>query len=446
MLIIPVQDKVDWRHPPLLVLILVVVNTVIFFITTHQDRVQMEERDALVPIAALAEREAHLIPAYLVEQDGVTAWPLWQLEQMPAEQLFFYVDMDLAFDHYVHQHWQAEPPDPQWQADRQALEDWRDGISWVGLGFKPAAPELSDLIASMFLHADLWHLLGNMLFLLLFGLPLEHHWGSTRLTLIYLLAGVAGTGMHWLTSPDSFIPGIGASGAIAGLMGCYAVTYGFRRTEFFASAGFWFGSFKAPALMMFPVWLGYELIQNSLTDNNVNYMAHAGGLIGGFVLTFLAKVTTGTRTEALQQEAIKEKHEEAAPHEDVRLLMEAMRFDDACALAGRRIKTTPQDDMLWQLYMDNAARVSTTHLDQALKDALALIKEPPFDDRLLDFLLPRYQSLGGDLSRLAPPFRLLEAEYLARQQQTAEALELARSLTEQWQHPRLARLIQQLSG
>ncbi|MDF1821451.1 MAG: rhomboid family intramembrane serine protease [Alcanivoracaceae bacterium] len=440
MLIIPVQDRVEWRRPPLLVLALVLLNSVIFFACSqHDDDIHTAlERQ---PISELARYEHALAREHLIDTSDM---PVHEIEQMGAEAAFHQVMYDRSFDQRVVTYWANHPVDENWRALREAFVEQRDQLTWLDWGFIPAQPELADALASMFLHGDIFHLFGNMLFLLLFGLPLEHHWGSRRLLLIYMLAGFAATGLHWAVDPASNIPGIGASGAIAGLMGCYAATYGLRRIEFFATVGFWFGSFRAPALMMFPVWLGYELVQNLLSDSNINYMAHAGGLLGGLAVTFILR--HGWAPDEVAETVAVQDEDSGPAHADIHRLMEELRFRDAHAVASQRLRMRPDDLSLWLLRLDNAARIGSDALDQCLKDALALLKTPPFPDQLVSEVISEHGRLGGNRQKLPPPFRLLEAEWLARQQKHQAALALATDLASRWQHPRLARLVSQLSG
>lgn len=137
------------------------------------------------------------------------------------------------------------------------------------------------LIVSMFLHGSLWHLLGNMLFLWVFGNNVEDRLGPLRYLVFYLAAGVLATAAHVAVQPGSVVPVIGASGAIAGVMGAYLV---------------WFPNAHVLTLVFFIVahirakWLlGLWFVQQFFVNPNdgVAWMAHVGGFVVGalFALT-----------------------------------------------------------------------------------------------------------------------------------------------------------------
>ena len=92
-------------------------------------------------------------------------------------------------------------------------------------GFRPAMPGLPALFMSMFLHAGLLHLAGNMLFLWIYGDNVEHRLGAPAYLVTYLATGIAATLAHWAGAPTSLLPVIGASGAISGILGCYFVWF-----------------------------------------------------------------------------------------------------------------------------------------------------------------------------------------------------------------------------
>ncbi|MDH5736937.1 MAG: rhomboid family intramembrane serine protease, partial [Gammaproteobacteria bacterium] len=165
----------------------------------------------------------------------------------------------------------------------------RDNISIFRFGYTPAFQEPLTVLTSMFMHGSLGHLFGNMLFLFIFGFSLEVMLGRVRFLFLYLLTGVCATAMHTVFNLGSYVPCVGASGAISGLVGMYLAAWGLRKIQFFYFLGFWFGEFKAPALLIFPVWIGKEIYEQLTSVTNVAYMAHAGGLLGGLVLVLLLK-------------------------------------------------------------------------------------------------------------------------------------------------------------
>ncbi len=288
MLIIPVEQKPDLRNPPWATLLLILLNCLVFF--TYQ--INDEQRiDALLSAYAesdLLEREG---PLYLetLDQDPQRQYALQQAwEAGQPEYLSLALLHDLRFEHELHQR-AAYREGYDWRSTRAGIETLRDRISYVGYGFIPAQPSLVDAFVSMFLHGDFGHLFGNMLFLFIFGFMLEIALGRGAYLGLYLLSGFGATGLYWLMDLDSYVYGVGASGAIAGLMGMYLGLYGMKRIQFFYWIGFYFNYFKAPALLLLPFWVGKELLGELTSDTNINYWAHIGGLLSGFVLILLYK-------------------------------------------------------------------------------------------------------------------------------------------------------------
>lgn len=157
-------------------------------------------------------------------------------------------------------------------------------------GFKPALPALDDLFSAMFLHSGVGHLLGNMLFLWIYGDNVEHRLGRVRYLLAYLLTGVAATLGFSLLDPASTLPMIGASGAISGVLGFYFLLFP-RNVVRMAFVLFPFG------LRVFNIsarWVlgAYVLIDNVLplligAASGVAYGAHLGGFIAGVGLAWI---------------------------------------------------------------------------------------------------------------------------------------------------------------
>jgi membrane associated rhomboid family serine protease len=142
-----------------------------------------------------------------------------------------------------------------------------------------------SVVLSMFLHAGWWHLGGNVLFLWIFANNIEDHLGRARFVLFYLLGGFVATIAHVLSQPDSTIPVIGASGAIAAVMGAYLV---------------WFPNARITSLLaIFPVvirakwWLLGWFVLQFFTGNDagVAWIAHVGGFVFGVVMGLLVRLT-----------------------------------------------------------------------------------------------------------------------------------------------------------
>jgi len=142
-------------------------------------------------------------------------------------------------------------------------------------------------VSSMFLHAGVMHVFGNMLFLFIFGDNLEDEMGHLGFLSFYLTSGVLAGLAHTLSAPDSTIPTVGASGGIAGVMGAYLLLYPRARVDVLIIIEIFFRIFPVPAWLMLGLWFGFQLLNAGLTDpdlGGVAYWAHAGGFVIGLTL------------------------------------------------------------------------------------------------------------------------------------------------------------------
>lgn len=187
----------------------------------------------------------------------------------------------------------------QGELDRLVLELERaDSGSLVRkLAYTPAHPKLVGLFSHQFLHGGLLHLIFNMLFLWIAGVKLEDLWTRPVFLAVYLFSGVAGALSHAAAHPDSTVPMVGASGAVAGLMGAFMVRL--ARTEIHFFYAYWllrlaprWGTFKAPAYLMLPIWFLVELGSAFLfPGEQVAYWAHVGGFITGAAVAIAFKLS-----------------------------------------------------------------------------------------------------------------------------------------------------------
>lgn len=146
---------------------------------------------------------------------------------------------------------------------------------------------LYTFVTSMFMHADLWHLGGNMLYLHIFGDNIEDSFGHGRYFLFYFLSGFAASMFFILTNINSDIPAIGASGAISGVLGAYLVLYPKARVLTLVFLG-WIFPVLIPAIILLGFWFVYQLFYGMLTlglgaVSSIAYWAHIGGFIAGLL-------------------------------------------------------------------------------------------------------------------------------------------------------------------
>lgn len=182
----------------------------------------------------------------------------------------------------------SHPDYAQWQEARAAFTPLELSESFTerwSINYAPTAGlQPVQAFTSTFLHGSTGHLLGNMVFLFLFGFTLEIALGSFTYLAFYVLGGTAASLFALMFYAGMGGYGLGASGAISALMAMYAVMYRMRRIRFFYMLLFYFNYATWPALIMLPVWMGVELLQHLLGDKQVAYMAHFGGLLAGALL------------------------------------------------------------------------------------------------------------------------------------------------------------------
>jgi membrane associated rhomboid family serine protease len=143
----------------------------------------------------------------------------------------------------------------------------------------------------MFMHGGWFHILGNMWFLFIFGDNVEDAMGPFRFLVFYLLCGIAAVGAQVAASPASPIPMVGASGAIGGVMGAYAVTFPRSRVHMLVVFGFFITRIVVPAFLMLGYWFILQVLGGMVggEGGGVAFWAHIGGFAAGVILVFILR-------------------------------------------------------------------------------------------------------------------------------------------------------------
>ena len=163
---------------------------------------------------------------------------------------------------------------------------------WGNFALYPAAVtqdgDYTGILTSMFLHAGWMHIGGNMLFLWIFGDNLEDQMGHVGFLIFYLACGILAALAHIYSAPGSTVPTVGASGAIAGVMGGYLLLFPRARVDVVVIIVIFFRVFTLPASVMLGIWFALQVFGGFSTPaqgGGVAFWAHAGGFIAGIVLT-----------------------------------------------------------------------------------------------------------------------------------------------------------------
>jgi membrane associated rhomboid family serine protease len=183
----------------------------------------------------------------------------------------------------------------------QTLSDRQLQIVTMVYGLVPAEFNLTSLLASMFLHAGWLHFGGNMLFLWIFGDNVEDRLGHGRFLAFYLACGIAAAVGQTLSHPTSLVPMIGASGAIAGVMGAYFLLFPRSRVLTFVWVILFVDVVEIPAIYFLGFWFFIQLLSGvgsiGVHAGGTAFWAHAGGFLAGAALMPLLRRPERQRIE-----------------------------------------------------------------------------------------------------------------------------------------------------
>ncbi|SDK52615.1 rhomboid family intramembrane serine protease [Microbulbifer yueqingensis] len=441
MLIIPVQNKPDWRRPPLMCFALIAINVLMFVFYQGGDEERWQKAENYYFSSDLPVLEEQRFLIYVNEEH-----PEWRVQVDAMGEDFVYREMlwNIEFHHWLLPQLASEG-EVEWLAQRKRFADLRDRVSTLALGLVPADPHPAGLVGHMFLHGSWDHLIGNMLFLLLFGLSVELVLGGVWLAAFYLLGGLAAAALHMLVDPGSAAPMVGASGAVSAVVGMFVAVYGVRRLRLFYTLGFMFGEFSFPALLVLPLWLGKELFGYLYGDAGIAYWAHLGGLVAGFV----AALVYVTRRGGIHTLPVESRDGEAGlpsgeSHALQRIdhLREEGRPEEAARAAMAALRQFPHSVALIELAIDlNAVNPDSEAYHRANLSLFGLAEEAGVDGRSIATAYYRYLEATSRPRALTDRACLLLARRAAREKNWDWLEDLLHRLNrQQVEHPLLPRL------
>lgn len=456
MLIIPVENRPDWRNPPLATLLLIVLNVLVFVLYQGKDPQRLEQSYQWYAESGLLEREHQPFLGYLgrtdpalLEKFDTTADDDSRDPQQAALQRdaqFQYAAHDRAFARALHYELDG---DSQWRADRSRFDALVDQVSGRAYAFNASEARPITWITSMFLHGSLMHLVGNMVFLFLFGFALEIAIGRGIFLLLYLSSGLGGTLLYWASvfGTDSSV--LGASGAVSGLMGMYIALYGMRKINFFYHVIFFTGQIRAPALIMFPIWVGYELLGARNATDNVAHWAHTGGLLFGFVLLALW-MRFGLKVNRDYVDKLDHDAPVKSALNHIQDLVVAMKLEAARQAAEALVKAHPRDVRAWRSWYD-VVKISPSSRDyhvavhSLFKQAGNAARDPALQT-LIEEVAHQYIRIGGEAPALTESVSLVLAQRLGRVEHIKPlAFVVGRLLALQCRHEAMPRILQAAS-
>jgi membrane associated rhomboid family serine protease len=209
--------------------------------------------------------------------DPTKAFPIVTLGLVVVNFLVFFYELSVPADH-VESFFQAWSLVPCEYTNQCAIAAGAPVPFWL------------TLFTSMFLHGGWDHILGNMLFLGVFGIHVERSMGPLRFLLFYFICGLGANALEIATATSSNVPGLGASGAIAGVLAGYLLLYPSSHIDSLIPLGPFYWPARVPAVAFIGLWFLYQLVLGFIslgqvgTGGGVAYSAHVGGFITGLVL------------------------------------------------------------------------------------------------------------------------------------------------------------------
>ncbi len=334
MLIVPLSSRSGWSNPPWLTILLILANCAVFFFFQADEDARTADLLEYYSSSGLYRMEKSLYEKFLERQGRNEDLESFRKASARggAAAVYWTIEGDAVFSRMLRQGTvipRGSPAYAEWRKKRARLVRLEKDVPALAYGYRPAGFRWYTPLTYMFLHGGIMHLVGNMVFLWLIGSILELACNRAAYAGGYILAGYLSALFFGLIYHDSNIPLVGASGAIAGLMGALTVIYGTGgRVRIFYSLGFIFGYARVRALYLLPVWVGNELLQQALNENsNIAYMGHVGGLVWGALLGLLHLKTAGPAEEDCGDE--EEVDETASLMEEGMAKLSALELDAA---------------------------------------------------------------------------------------------------------------------
>ncbi|MBS3808801.1 MAG: rhomboid family intramembrane serine protease [Desulfobacterales bacterium] len=399
MLIIPIEGKLSLRNLPIVTLLLIAINCFVFFVIQSGDTRKVTEARQYYFESGLAAIELPLYADHIASETGKKP-EIKTFKEPNRKNLVLLTDMQRDSDFmnalYHDQIIVAGSPEYNtWANKRAKFEQLRNRSVTHSYGLVPAKAKPWMFVTMMFIHGGLWHLLGNMVFLWIVGCVLEMGLGRLLYFFCYILGGIFASVVYFAVHHNSYVPGIGASGAIAALMGALTVLYGFTRIRVFFSTGFYFDYFRMPAILLLPLWLGKELLAFYFgSAGGVAYMAHAGGLAGGAGLAAGLKQVMAPAKKAFFKEA----PEDPAPELIEKAMEKVSRldFEGARPMLYKVLEINPRhEEALSLLFNLEKQEPETKRFDEAAQKYLSLLLSGQNDSDKIYRVYNEYAGLSG---------------------------------------------------
>lgn len=414
-------------------ILLILVNVVVYFGPQRAEEQAWQRAAEFYAQSSLPALELPRYAAWLREngnrqQREIVDKIARQPKLRDGQSLLRLMERDRAFQTALHSGRIVRPEEPeyaQWLSQRSTFEGLKGNGFTARWSSNPADWQPLTTLTAAFLHASAAHLIGNMAFLFLFGYTVEVTLGRWRYLAYYLLAGVGAQLVDLAARWNSPSIGLGASGAIAGLMAMYVTLYGRQRIRFFYQFLFYFDYVKAPAIILLPLWIAYEVMQQKFdSEGGVAYMAHAGGLVSGALLIAWYKWRHPAATLKLPAAPVDDGF--AAEKARAEELLRRMQVDAARAAYRRLVALRPNDREALTKFFNLAKLVpADADFQLAAERIFALGDSDPGTDDLVQASFATYWNTAMPRPRLSPDLLARVGQRFARMKRIDDTARLA---------------------
>ncbi|GMR08157.1 MAG: rhomboid family intramembrane serine protease [Gammaproteobacteria bacterium] len=436
MFILPFYQKINWRNPPVITILLIIINSFVYFSIQGEDDKYIEQAVQYYVRGDLPEIE---IPEYIKYLKDKGEYKLsgeyrkvFRDEPDSVPYILMSMITDSGFMPRLENNEIIKPSDRnfrKWKEQRLEFNRLLKKAVWFSYGYRPGKPELVTSFTHMFLHGSIDHLLGNMIFLFIIGFVVEAIVGKSVYLFSYILAGLSSAGLDIVINSESIVPSIGASGAIAGLMGMYTILFGFRKINFFYFIIVYFDYVKAPAIILFPLWLGkefYQLFWGGIS--NVNYLAHIGGLLSGGLIAFYIKRFTDC-VDLEYMDVHNKEETRTKNYEDAMDFLSGMQYDKAAIEFKGLYEAHPENrEYLVELYKAAKHEPGSDDYHFAARKIMSLYGRDPATINLIASTYREYINLCKSSARFTVDMLFEMAVRFSKNGYLDEAEQITRNL------------------
>jgi membrane associated rhomboid family serine protease len=347
---LPLEKKPDWADPPVVTLLLILINVIIFYTWQHADARYEEDAFNYYVQSGLVKTELRAYLDYKKQPDRLSARDI-ETGSPTAQVVLDEMLKDSEFQRQLEQNRVIKSGTigfDNWRLTRNTFVRMRERSVTESFGLDPSKPDLVTIFANMFLHGSDGHVWGNMVMLLLLGFGVEMILGRWLYLAGYLLAGIGGSLAYVAFYHDSTVHTVGASGAISGVLGMSVMIYGLRKINFFYFLFIYFDYIRARAIWIIPLYILSQAIIAFAFDTNINVFAHLGGFFTGLLFVGVLKLIPNTFSvsdidDSQKEQALEKSISQARNH------IAALQFDEARKILDKLMQSHPDDIAVTQL-------------------------------------------------------------------------------------------------